>query len=89
MRFKTKPIKIEAHCWDGDWQELAAWIDVTATPPNGTYFTHRAIDNFIYLKLTVDNFDRIISRGEWIVCTDDGNYIVMSSERFKQEYEAA
>ena len=27
MKYRKKPVEIEAHRWDGDWEALNAWLD--------------------------------------------------------------
>lgn len=86
MLFRTKPVEIEAHLWDGDWSELSAWAQ-RASDGNGTslhYFEH---DGLKTLKVRTLEGDMIASRGDWIICGLRGEFYPCKPDVFEKKYE--
>lgn len=83
MKFRKKPIVIEAIKWLGDWQEISDWCD-RVSDGNGTSITH--FDGYICIKTLEGNF--FPRRRDWIICGIEGEFYCCKPDIFEKTYEA-
>lgn len=89
MLYKKKREGIEAHQWNGDWEEMRAWADRVSNGA-GCALLHRNVDNLSCLQLpSPSGTQRAVNRGDYIVCAADGHWVWMDEETFNRLYELA
>lgn len=89
MRYKTKPNEIEAHRWDGDWEELKAWAG-RVSDGNGTslYYHQRADNRDVLLVYTLEGVMEA-TLGDYVICGLEGEFYFCKPEIFHKKYEVA
>ena len=84
MKYKTKPVEIEAFPYIGDWDEAIKWAN-NVSNGNGTYLTVDRGELFISTlegKMHVPN-------GWYIICGLLGEFYACRSDAFFAKYEVA
>lgn len=84
MIYRTKIVEIEAHLWDGDWQELADWAD-RCSDGNGTTLLYDG--NFGILTVRTLEGDMVATRGDYVICGLEGEFYFCKPAIFHKKYE--
>lgn len=99
MKFRKKPVVIEACRWNGDIAAMASWAASTdlemrkkrgeAPPPSGS------VDLPIHLisgsdRLEIDTLEgvMVVSPGDWVLCGVKGEFYPCKPDIFEATYEA-
>lgn len=90
-KYRKRPIVIEAHRWDGDWDKLREWLHSSAMAK------HPKIDDDYIVKsrlkpdhLQIQTLEgQLYARpGDWIICGVVGELYPCRSDIFHETYEA-
>ncbi len=86
MKFRKKPVVIEAHQYDGDWQEALDWCMSVSSGSNGLESTGLMVDNG---KLSVKTLEGVMKVGylDWIICGVNGEFYPCKPDIFEKTYE--
>ncbi len=88
MRFKTKPIEIEAFEYTGDVSAALAWsAEVSPGISAGTYLYGVGRDEDPQLKIHTLEGDMHVSRGDWVIKGLKGEFYPCKPDVFAQKYE--
>jgi hypothetical protein len=83
MKFRKKPVEIEAHQYDGDWQAALDWCQNVSAGANGTGLQ---VDNG---KLSIITLEGVMKVGylDWIICGVKGEFYPCKPDIFEATYE--
>ena len=80
MRFRKKPVVIEAVVWTGDnWYEVATWIGLNAHPSLGVVGRQ--------LRIPTLEGDHLASPGDYIIRGVQGEFYPCKPDIFRQTYD--
>lgn len=86
MKFRKKPVVIEAHEWDGDAGTLAAWVK-RVSDDNGKYiFFQYDYDKSILYVRTIEG-QMAATIGDMIICGVEGEFYFCKPDIFYKTYE--
>lgn len=89
MKYIKIASTIEAHQWNGDWEEMRSWADRVSNG-NGCSLHFREINNIPCLQLQNEFGERrAVNRGDYIMCNYDGSWIWFDGKTFEAQYEIA
>lgn len=80
MKFRKKPVEIEAHQWDGNWKSIPEWLR-TEWKVGGVFCAGP--------KLVIHTLegDMVAMPGDWIIQGVKGELYPCKDEIFRQTYE--
>jgi hypothetical protein len=86
MKFKKKPVVIEAKLWDGDWYEMLSWADSVSTGGPTYLFI---VDQHSHHDLHVHTLegDMKADRGDMVICGVKGEFYFCKPDIFEATYE--
>jgi len=86
MKYRKKPVVIEAHVWDGDWEELRNWAD-RASDGAGTsiHYCEKNNTSYIYIRTLEGRVDAPV--GNYVICGVNGEFYSCDPEIFNKSYE--
>lgn len=86
MRYKTKPVEIEAYEWTGDI-DVVTWADSVS---DGAGTGLRLVDSVLGVKLFVDTLEGTMRAevGDFIICGLNGEFYPCKPDIFHKKYEA-
>ena len=88
MRFKSKPVEIEAKQWDGDWREMCDWAS-NVSSGSGTGLSYREIENKPSLNIHTLEGVMSVAIGDWVICGTEGEFYPCKNSVFQRKYEPA
>lgn len=88
MKFRKKPIVIEAHEWDGDAGTVVAWAK-NVSDGNGTYlfFQYDHDKSILYVNTLEGQMAATI--GDMVICGVEGEFYFCKPGIFYKTYELA
>ena len=86
MKFRKKPVVIDARLWDGDPFRMIQWLESL----NGNKHNYRvAFDLGAVMKIPTLEGEMTAQKGDWIICGVKGELYPCKPEIFEQTYEPA
>lgn len=85
MKFRKKPIVIEAKQWDGDWREMKEWAN-NQSDGSGT---HLSFDMRGFLAVHTLEGRMKVELLDWVICGVKGEFYSCKPDIFKESYERA
>lgn len=89
MKFRKKPVTIEAHRWQGDIRALMRKKRGEAPPPSGKVdLPIHVITGSDHLEIdTLEGAGLVASLGDWIICGVKGEFYPCKPDIFEATYE--
>lgn len=86
MRFRKKPVEIDAVKWMGEAKDLNRWLDQFHSPNERPIFMFNVED--ATLKIPTLEGDMTAQVGDWIIRGVKGEYYPCRSDIFEMTYTA-
>lgn len=84
MRFRKKPVEIEAMRWDGSsYEDVIKWAN-NASDGNGTTIR---FDSVLGLSVRTLEGEMFVITGDWIICGIKGEFYPCKPDIFEMTYE--
>jgi hypothetical protein len=87
VKFKKRPIIIEAYRWDGDWKELSLWLDNVSNCGGSNLLYTQYIKDPAVLTCKMSEGTLTVALGDWIICGIDGEWYPCKPHIFELSYE--
>lgn len=84
MKYRKRPVVIEAHHYDGDGLEALNWAG-SVSDGNGTGLCVMLGEG---LKISTLEGNMHVSIGDWIICGVNGEFYPCKPDIFEKTYEA-
>lgn len=87
MRVRKKPVIVEAHRWDGDWESMGKWA-TNVSDGNGTGIIYTR-ENGMECNLRVRTLEGImeVCLGDWVICGLAGEFYPCKAAIFDVTYD--
>lgn len=87
IRYKKRPVVVDAIQWIGDIEEIFDWMDIT-TDGNGTGLTYVDDGSGSHLRVHTLEGSLTVSLFDWIICGIEGELYPCKPDIFNKTYEA-
>ena len=86
QRFRSRPVEVEAHLWNGDWGAFDAWADETCdeqAEQDGVMLGANGV-------LLIETLEGVMTAqmGDWIIRGVQGELYPCKPDIFAEKYEA-
>jgi hypothetical protein len=90
MKYRKKPVVIEARVWNGNFEELLNWaqeINYNNASEDLRFRSHYPLDRQLVIKTLEGPITAAM--GDYIICGIKGEFYPCKPDIFKQSYEEA
>lgn len=89
MKFRKKPVVIDAFQWNGEWADVIAWLDSMSDGPFVIPFgsVPPITKEGDQLVIKTPHGPTTANEGDWIIKDSDGDFYPCTDSVFKATYE--